>query len=209
VRLLLIRHGQIDSNVEHRLDTVVPGPALNRVGLREADKLSGVLAGEPIGAIYSSTLDRARMTAEPLARRHGLTVRVRSELKEISAGDLESRDDQAAHDHYHRIVFGWAEGRTDIPVPGGSDGVQFLTRFDAVIDEIAGLNLQSVAVIGHGAAIRVWVSARSGNLTPVWAAGHGLPNTAVVELHGTPDTGWTVRRWAGEVLSPESAPLSG
>lgn len=35
MRLILIRHGQTPSNVEHFLDTAVPGPGLTELGSQQ------------------------------------------------------------------------------------------------------------------------------------------------------------------------------
>ena len=65
MRLILIRHGQTQSNVDHLLDTGHPGAPLTAEGRRQAATLVDRLAAEPIEAIYSSDLTRARQTAEP------------------------------------------------------------------------------------------------------------------------------------------------
>src|SRR5438309_1058791 len=48
VRLLLVRHGQIPSNVHGILDTAEPGPSLNDIGREQARALVPTLADEPI-----------------------------------------------------------------------------------------------------------------------------------------------------------------
>jgi len=50
----------------------------------------------PIEAIYASTLVSTQQTAAPLAAAHGLDVRVRAGLREVSAGELEMRFDDVA-----------------------------------------------------------------------------------------------------------------
>jgi hypothetical protein len=66
LRLLFIRHAQTDSNIDHRFDTVHPGPGLNACGLAQADMLPATLIGTTLDAVYASSLRRAVMTAEPL-----------------------------------------------------------------------------------------------------------------------------------------------
>jgi len=57
VRLILIRHGQTQSNVDHLLDTGHPGAPLTEEGLEQAATLVDRLASEPIEAVYSSDLN--------------------------------------------------------------------------------------------------------------------------------------------------------
>src|SRR5437667_728161 len=66
--LLIIRHGQTTWNVEHRLPGQLPGVPLNEIGRQQAARLSEALSVLPISAIISSPLERARDTAEIVAK---------------------------------------------------------------------------------------------------------------------------------------------
>ncbi|WP_329034200.1 histidine phosphatase family protein [Streptomyces sp. NBC_01725] len=207
MRLLLIRHGQTPSNVEHLLDTAEPGPALTPLGQRQAAALPDALAGEEIGALFASTLLRTQLTAEPLAARTGLEIRVRRGIRELFAGELEMRGDDRAVETYLTTVFGWAAGDTGRRMPGGENGVEALRRFDAVVDEAAATGARTVAMVSHGAAIRMWAAVRAGNVDAGFASTHALHNTGVVILSGAPGEGWRVQEWAGRSIGPEdSAP---
>ena len=59
MRLILIRHGQTQSNVDGALDTAFPGAPLDDVGLAQAEALVYAIAHEAIDALYCSTLTRA------------------------------------------------------------------------------------------------------------------------------------------------------
>lgn len=204
LRLLFIRHAQTDSNLDHRFDTELPGPSLNANGLAQAHKLAAILQGTTLDAVYASSLRRAVMTAEPLAANRGLNVEIRDGLREIGAGDFESRNDPEAQKRYHDIVFGWSAGAPDVRLPGGPNGHEFFARFDTVVDEMSERGLSTVAVVlSHGAAIRVWVSARTNNIGPNWAMSHGLKNLSAVVVDGSPRHGWTTLQWGLELLDFE------
>ena len=200
LRLLFIRHAQTDSNIDHRFDTECPGPGLNAYGLAQAQTLPANLVGTTLDAVYASSLRRAVMTAAPLAANRQLSVEIRDGLREISAGEFETRNDPEAQERYHDIIFGWSSGAPDVRVPGGPNGHEFFESFDTVIDEFSERGLSTVAVVGHGAAIRVWVSARTKNISPTWAITHGLKNISVVVVSGSPRHGWTTLQWGLEVL---------
>ncbi|MET7285387.1 histidine phosphatase family protein [Streptomyces sp. NPDC005573] len=203
MRLLLVRHGQTPSNVDGLLDTAVPGPGLTPLGRRQADALPAALAHEDIHALYASPLLRARLTAAPLAAARGLDVLVRDGLRELSAGDLEMRrGDTPDGERYLRTVFAWAAGETGKRVPGGESGEEALARYDAVIAEAAASGAGTVAMISHGAAIRVWTAARARNIDVAHVAAHPLENTGVVVLEGSPATGFQVLTWAGATVVP-------
>jgi probable phosphoglycerate mutase len=206
VRLLLIRHGQTPANVRGLLATARPGPGLTKLGRRQAEALADsmlpdAVAGEQIAAIYVSPLPRTAETAAPLAASLGLDPQVLEGLEEIEAGELEDRRDMPSVMTYVRTVFGWAAGELDVRMPGAGDGIEFFTRFDAAIAAIAAQHPDAtVAIVSHGAAIRVWSGSRAANLTADYAAHRHLDNTGVVVLTGSPADGWLAETWAGEPI---------
>lgn len=203
MRLLLIRHGQTPTNVEYLLDTAVPGPGLTALGERQAAALPGALADEDIEALYVSTLTRTQLTAAPLAAARGLDPVVRDGIREVSAGDLELLPGHSEHgERYMRTVFAWAAGDTALRMPGGERGDEALGRYDAVIAEAAVSGAGTVAMISHGAAIRMWTAARAHNVDVPFAASRPLANTGVVVLEGSPGDGWKALSWEGAVVGP-------
>lgn len=197
MRLLLIRHGQTPSNISRLLDTAEPGAALTALGQEQAEALPGALADEQIDALYASTLKRTQLTAAPLAAARRLDVQIRDGVRELSAGDLEMRGDDEAVSAYLATALAWSEGDTSRRLPGGEDGAEALARFDAVVQEAADSGAGTVAVVSHGAVIRMWVAARAGNLGTAYVARHGLGNTGVAVLTGSPAEGWQVLSWEG------------
>ncbi|MFF3328108.1 histidine phosphatase family protein [Streptomyces sp. NPDC002888] len=203
MRLLLVRHGQTPTNVDYLLDTAVPGPGLTALGEQQAAKLPEALVGEDIEALYSSTLVRTQLTAAPLAAARGLDVLVRDGIREISAGDLEMLPGESKEGElYMRTVFAWAAGDTALRMPGGESGAEVLARYDAVVAEAAASGAQAVALVSHGAAIRMWSAARADNVDVPFAAAHRLDNTGVVVLEGSPSDGWKALSWAGATVTP-------
>ncbi|MFJ8629757.1 histidine phosphatase family protein [Streptomyces sp. NPDC093568] len=209
MRLLLIRHGQTPSNVDQLLDTAVPGPGLTALGEEQAAALPAALADEDIEAIYVSTLTRTQLTAAPLAKARGLEPIVRDGIRELTAGDLEMLPgDTEQGQLYMKTVFAWAAGDLELRMPGGESGAEALGRYDAVVAEAAGSGARTVALVSHGAAIRMWTAARAVNVDVPFAAAHPLANTGVVILEGSPADGWKALTWAGAVVTPagESGP---
>ena len=77
--ILLIRHGETPWNAERRLQGHIDIP-LNDVGLLQAAAVGQALAGEPLAAILSSDLQRARQTAQAVADLHWRTWNGRRNL---------------------------------------------------------------------------------------------------------------------------------
>jgi broad specificity phosphatase PhoE len=199
MRLLLIRHGQTPANVRGEIATARPGPGLTKLGRRQAASIVDAVAGEQIAAVYVSPLTRTAETAAPLAASIGLEPQVLEGLEEIEAGELEDRRDMPSVMVYVRTVFGWAAGDLDVRMPGAIDGNEFFARFDGAIATIAGRHPDAtVAIVSHGAAIRVWSGARARNLGAEFVNSTHLDNTGVVVLNGSPLDGWMAETWAGE-----------
>ncbi|MFE7972596.1 histidine phosphatase family protein [Streptomyces shenzhenensis] len=206
MRLLLVRHGQTPSNVGGLLDTAVPGPGLTPLGQRQAAALPEALADEDIEAVYASTLVRTQLTAAPLAAARGLDVLVRDGIRELSAGDLEMLPGDSERGlAYMTTVFAWAGGDTGLRMPGAETGTEALARFDAVVAEATADGAGTIAMVSHGAAIRMWTAARAHNVDVPFVAARPLENTGVVVLEGSPADGWKALSWEGALVLPAGA----
>jgi len=119
MRLILVRHGQ----TQHNADGLVQGRAdipLSELGQRQAAALATALADEPIAAVVSSPLRRARDTAVAIAAVHGLTVLVEPELVEMDVGGMEGLSGAQMRSRYPDVLTRWLEpGGTAVPLPGG------------------------------------------------------------------------------------------
>lgn len=191
MRLLLIRHGETASNVDHLLDTDFPGAPLNQTGLTQAAALAQRLSQEPIRAVFSSDLTRAVQTAAPVAHRHRVVHDQLPGLREIYAGDDEMGADFT---RYVAAITSWF-GDEPQPIPNGDTHERFLERYDAAIAQAAAVDC--AAVVSHGAAIRMWVSLRAHNINGDFMRQVTSPNTMVATLGGNPRQGWQLLDWEG------------
>lgn len=90
-RLWLVRHGQTDWNVQHRIQGHTPTD-LNETGRQQAARLADVFGRLSFQAIWSSDLPRARHTAEIIARRLSLAVETSPALRERELGVFEGKN---------------------------------------------------------------------------------------------------------------------
>ena len=88
--ILLIRHGE-NNWVGKRLAGRTPGVHLNENGRKQAEAISNLLDRLPFNAIYSSPLERAVETAQPLADKISLTINVEENLQEIDFGSWQGK----------------------------------------------------------------------------------------------------------------------
>jgi broad specificity phosphatase PhoE len=92
----LLRHGEVH-NPGHVIYGRLPDFHLSEDGRMMAKAAAGFLAGRDVTALFSSPLDRARETAEPLAAQFGLTVTVDDRLIE-------------PWNHFEGLTFGIGDG---------------------------------------------------------------------------------------------------
>lgn len=89
--LYLVRHGRTDWNALGLLQGKIERE-LDEEGRRQAQEVAEAFANIPFSAIYSSTMVRARQTAEIIALKQGLTVAPIEGLHECSYGPCEGMD---------------------------------------------------------------------------------------------------------------------
>ncbi len=189
MRLLLIRHGQTQSNVNRELDTAFPGAPLNETGLAQAEALIEALAHERIDALYCSTLTRAQQTAAPLAAARALEAVVVDGIQEIAAGVEEMSTNWQP---YVDMLNSWSPTNLDAGLEGGETARQFVTRFTNAVAAMEQAGDEHVALVSHGAALRVWAITQDpavGDLAP------HLDNTQWITLTGSMTAGWRIERW--------------
>lgn len=86
--ILLIRHGENEYSSANRLAARLPDVHLNERGRQQARALADALQKREICAIFSSPLERAIETAQPLALGMQLPVQVLPGLLELDYGEL-------------------------------------------------------------------------------------------------------------------------
>lgn len=201
MKLLLIRHGQTPSNLLRALDTAAPGAPLNEEGLLQAAGLVPRLEHEPIGSIYASPLVRARMTAEPLAASRRLVLNERDGLREVSAGELEMRNDAESLGIYYSIFMRWMTGDLDALLPGGETGAAAMNRFTSVIEDLEAQDPGTAAVVSHGAMLMLWSRFMAKNVPLDLMRTAPLNNAGVLTLEGSMSKGWNLLDWDGKPLA--------
>lgn len=192
--LLLVRHGESAAAREGLEFPAVDGqsdPDLHPAGREQAERVAERLAGEDLAAIYVSTLRRTAQTAEPLARRLGLTPTVEADLREVHLGEWENgatfRKNMAEGHPVARQMM--AEQRWDV-IPGAEPGGRFAHRVREAINRVAARHPDAVvAVFTHGGVIGEAVAQASGGRPFAFT---GADNASISHLVVIGDR-WVVR----------------
>lgn len=190
MRLILIRHGETASNVAKLLDTAHPGAPLNENGLAQAEALVEALAHEEIDALYVSTLTRAQQTGAPLAKARELEAVVAEGIHEIAAGVEEMNEDWTV---YVDMLNSWSPTNLDVGLEGGETAREFMTRFTNAVAAMEEKGHERVALVSHGAALRVWAISQD----PDFGFDNAPPlnNTQWIVLNGSTADGWKIESW--------------
>jgi len=88
LRLFVIRHGETAWVRERRFAGSRDIP-LTEEGRRQCEAVARALAGSSIAAVYASPLERARASAEVIAKPHGWPVRIAPAFSEMDFGAWE------------------------------------------------------------------------------------------------------------------------
>jgi broad specificity phosphatase PhoE len=169
--LHLIRHGETDWNRDGRIQGQ-SDPPLSARGREQARALAETLGVRPIGALWSSDLRRAVETAEPLAARLGLEVRVSSALRERDFGVNEGRVAAEVAAELGTVA-GTAWHGPDDRHPDGESLRELYERVAAFLDELlADPPAEEIALVTSGGPIRMASAclAREPVEAVVWAA---------------------------------------
>jgi probable phosphoglycerate mutase len=128
MRLIIIRHGESEWNRIGRYQGQADAP-LSDLGTRQAGALANRLQNEPIDAIYSSPLQRARKTAEAVAQHHPETpFHIAPALLEIHHGDWQGLMTEEVMSRFGDGLLEWRHHPTRSQMPNGESFSNILKR---------------------------------------------------------------------------------
>lgn len=202
-RVVLVRHGQSIPARRGELFELLDGhgnPPLSGRGRWQAEQVADRLSGEPIDAIYASTLIRTQESAAPLARRLGLDVRVERDLREVFLGIGEGgRYREMAHENHPAVLAAKAE-RDWGAIPEAESNLELTERVVAVIERLHRIHRNEVVVVFcHGGVIGAAIG-HVLSVNPFRMS--GSRNGSLSEIVRTPDE-WVLRSFndAGHIGS--------
>lgn len=184
--IFLVRHGATAWNHSKRAQ----GQAdidLNEIGYRQAIATAEELSHEPIVAVYASDLKRAYLTAEPIARTHGVEVQTDPAFREIDQGEWEGLHVDEIRRRWPDL---WGPARHYAARPGGESPAQVRERALKGLEAVVRAHPEgAVVVVSHGGTIR-WLSAEALGYDDRRSARiRGLGNGAVVRLRAAIEDG--------------------
>jgi alpha-ribazole phosphatase len=153
-RLLLVRHGRTKLHQADRFwgSTDI---ALSDIGIRQAQRLHDRLAKEKLNAVYTSTLSRARATADIITSRRKTEITVCEELNECNFGYIEGLtfdEIQRLHPELAEDLLRWKA----VSFPGGESLEDLDKRVRSFLDRLdKHKEKETVLIVAHGGPLRL------------------------------------------------------
>jgi broad specificity phosphatase PhoE len=180
-RLLLVRHGETSANTDRVWHGQTDTP-LTEVGQKQRARLGEYFDNylSDVHAIYSSPLQRARLTAESIAEARGHRVNTDPRLMEFCAGEYEGKSFDELRDD-----LGFIQGVVDDEhhrAPGGETRFEVTQRFVTAVEEIRDNHPgDNIVVVAHGLAIAFALSHWIDKDPSKWV-NYQMLNTSVTEI---------------------------
>jgi alpha-ribazole phosphatase len=153
-KILLVRHGITKMHTSDRFwgKTDIP---LSNAGKKQAWQLRDRLATEKIGAVYSSTLRRARSTAEIIASGREADVAACAELDECDFGYIEGLNYEEIKRRYPALAEELNNWKA-VTFPGGESLEQLNTRVQTFLKRLKKHQPpETVLIVAHGGPLRL------------------------------------------------------
>lgn len=183
-RLLLVRHGDTKSNSREKFwgKTDVE---LSAAGIEQAERLRDRLAAEKIDAIYTSSLQRASVTAEIIAARHQVAVTVCAELCEIDFGEIEGLAFNELGQRYPELTKSWLARNPDLQYPGGERLSDFNQRVSTFLGRLEKHAIgETILITAHSGVLRTLICQLLGiELERRWQFRTDLASLSILETH--------------------------
>lgn len=149
ISIYIARHGETTWNVEGRIQGR-SDPDLSQKGVAQSLALLEQLKDRPISAIYTSTLQRSILTAQPIAKFLNLPIQKQPELDEMAFGIMEGVQVSSFNEELKREWERFKENRFTYRIPGAENYTDVANRLrpfkEKILRDHAG---QEILIIGH------------------------------------------------------------
>lgn len=172
MKIYVIRHGETDANKNAVFQGITNWP-LNEYGIQLAEITGTNMKGIKFDACFSSSLDRAKQTAEIVLNNSGnsdVSIQIDDRIIEFNAGIYEGKKFKPSELEIPIIkilLFKWnafLAGRFE----GGETARELCKRTQEFLKELATKNYKCVLVSTHGCAMRAMLNMLYENKFDFW-----------------------------------------
>jgi 2,3-bisphosphoglycerate-dependent phosphoglycerate mutase len=157
-QVLFIRHGETDWNRVKRIQGHIDIP-LAESGVEQARQLATRMAREAqegvrLDAIYSSDLQRAQQTAQPMASALALPLQLKTGLRERAYGVFQGHDSTEIEARFPDAYAVWQTRDPGFAPEGGESSRAFYHRVVHAVESIVAAHPDGrIACVAHGGVL--------------------------------------------------------
>ena len=149
IRVYVARHGETTWNVQGRIQGR-SDPSLSPEGYAQSQALLEHLKDRTISTIYTSTLKRSILTAQPIADHFGLPLHEQPELDEIAFGILEGKQILDSDGEVRREWERFKKNPFTYHIPGGENYADVTKRIRPFEETILRNHRgEEILIVGH------------------------------------------------------------
>lgn len=162
MRVLLIRHGESESNVNQTFGGTTDA-LLTKKGHMQAEKCAETLKAEKIDKLITTDLSRAKVTAEYINKYQNLDIEINNNFSEMNFGKFEGMTYQEILDQYPKEAIEWRDHYVEYTLPEGESLETFYERSNTAFtrmmtalrfDRSINYDDYTVAIVAHGGTIQ-------------------------------------------------------
>jgi len=148
--VIFLRHGQAKNNIERILTGRTPNVPLTEKGIEQAEKTAKFLEQMNISAIYSSPIERAKHTAEIVAKHNSLDVTVDDRLIELDMGKFTGVPYDDIFTSHGNVFMKFYNGELEIAHNGVETFTEVKKRVLSIVDHVIEKHHdQNVVLVTH------------------------------------------------------------
>jgi probable phosphoglycerate mutase len=157
--IIFLRHGQAKNNIERVLSGRTPGIPLTEKGIEQAEKAAQFLEHMNISAIYSSPIERAKHTAEIVARHNSLDVVIDDRLIELDMGKFTGVPYDEIFSSHGNVFMKFYNGELEIAHNGVETFSEVKKRILGVVQHVVEKHPeQNIVLVTHMDPIKAMLS---------------------------------------------------
>ena len=194
-RLIAIRHGETAWNVDTRIQGQLDIP-LNATGRWQAQRVARALAArDPIHAIYTSDLARARETAQAVSDATGAPLTTDEGLRERGFGTFQGQTFAEIEARLPEEALRWRKRDPHWAPEGGESLTQMRARVQETLNTLAARHPgEQVVLVAQGGVLALLYRAATGldlQAPRTWQLGNAAVNRLLWTPEGLTLVGWS------------------
>ena len=157
--IIFLRHGQAINNTKRVLAGRSEGVPLTDTGIKQAKRIAEFLKPLNISTIYSSPIERAKTTAEIVAKHHSIEYRIDDRLIELDMGKFTGMPYDEIFAEHGNVFLKFYEGQLEIAHNGVETFVEVKKRIMEIVDHVLKEhNDENVLLVTHMDPIKAILS---------------------------------------------------